>query len=901
MTQVPQNILDEINKHDLNSFRSLGIDHAGVTGAIAFLLNNDMSEMAQHLRQMTLAGFIRQGPLDGFVAAAVSMPAGEYILLSTLYTEYNTAAEIMASLVMEAGCLKAFNRSPEENELRSLKALTWFSQQKPAAAPVSFIASAAQKTERKVKGSLIDILLAEKKITEEQLRDARDRQLGAKKPLHDVLIEMGFISEDDLAIVFSKAFDMPITEIRDEDVDRSIASLLTFDQMRQYSAFAFKKENGRIIVAMSNPRDLAALEDLSAILDVPVRSVLVSRKEIMKRLESVDVNDEAVNGLLNNSLAANIQAVGVDTAAPSLPGLNADMIIKRDEAKELLTDMERKEKQLPAFPNMPIEFQSLLQEETPTVKLVNLIVYDAIKAKASDIHIEPRETSIEIRYRIDGDLKNILQIPMKFHPKIVARIKILASLDITQNMMPQDGRIQLAVDGRKVDFRVSTIPTFYGEKVVIRILDSVAAKTNLDLLGFNQSEKESFMEAVKNPQGMVLVTGPTGSGKTSTLYAALNYVKNETTNVVTIEDPIEFLNEEINQIQVNPARGVTFASGLRSILRQDPNVILLGEIRDKETADIALKASITGHLLLSTLHTNSCAATITRLADIGIDYYQISSALIMIVSQRLVKRICVDCITGYTPDEEYLKRFKDEIEEFKLTKFFKGKGCPKCNYSGYKGRVAVFEVMKISEGLKNIIAKGASEEEMLKEARKNGFKTLIQAGMDKVKEEITTLDEVVKHLGNVDRSIQASIEPSAEKDAPTTVRDPNRRKKILVVDDEDDIRKIVSKYLQVAGYDVVGAVNGQNAVELAFKEKPDLIITDVMMPVMDGIEATKVLRSKVETAVIPIIMLTAKQDKESELTGLNVGADDYITKPFDKEKLLARVSMLLRRGSLNNG
>ncbi len=896
MSQIPQNVLDEINRHDVSAFKALGIDHGGVTNAVAFLLNANMPEMAQHLRQMAQAGFIRQGPLDGIVAAAVVLSSGEYILLSTLYSEFNTNAEIMASLVQEVGFLKAFNRALEENELRCQKSLQWLSQQKPAVAPASFIASAAQKSERKVKGTLIDVLLAEKRITEDQLRDARDKQMGAKKPLHDVLVDMGFISDDDLANVFSKVFDMPLVEINDQDVDASVSGLLNFDQMRRYSAFPYKKEGGQILVAMSNPRDFGALEDLAAVLDGTIKPVLVSRKTIIKRLDSTDSNDEAVNGLLNNTLAASVQSINIEPVVAPVSSVSEEPAKKQD-AKEIITDMEKKEKTVPAFPNMPMEFQCLMQEETPTVKLVNLIVADAIKVKSSDIHIEPRESVIEIRYRIDGDLKNILQIPIKFHTKIVARIKILASLDITQNMLPQDGRIQLVVEGRKVDFRVSTIPTFYGEKIVIRILDASAARTDLNVLGFNPSEKEAFMEAVKNPQGMVLVTGPTGSGKTSTLYAALNFVKNETNNVVTIEDPIEFISEGINQIQVNPARGVTFASGLRSILRQDPNVILLGEIRDKETADIALKASITGHLLLSTLHTNSCVATITRLADVGIDYYQISSALIMIVSQRLVKTICPDCKTEFTPDEEFKKKFKDEIDEFKFTTYHKGKGCAKCNYSGYKGRTAVFEVMKITEGLKNIIAKGLSEEEMLKEAKRLGFKTLIQAGMDKVKEGVTTLEEVIKHLGNVERVVPAASEAKPE----TPALDPNRKRKILMVDDEDDIRKIVSKYLQTAGYDVVQAINGQNAIEQAYKEKPDLIITDVMMPVMDGIEATKILRSKVETAVIPIIMLTAKQDKESELAGLNVGADDYITKPFDKEKLLARVSMLLRRGSLRNG
>jgi type IV pilus assembly protein PilB len=909
---VSANILDEIRKHDLDAFKRLDAGHNGVAMAIEFLEANAYQNMAMRLRQMAIDGRIRLGPLEGFVAAGVVLSGGDFILLSDFYPEYATASEIMASLIGEIGVFKEFGRSSQENDERCEKALVWAKQRLNKPRGKSILAKAIEKTQGNPKTNLIDVLLEEQLITQEQLTDAQQKQSGSKKkPLQDVLVEMGFVSNDQIAEVFSKILEMPLFEINTETVDSEIVKLLKPDLLSRYSVYPVKIDNGKLILAMSNPRDLRALEEIGWIINMPIAPVLVSRTEILKKLDGTHVNDEAINNLIDNVAQVSViqELKPVEEVTASMPLENKPTVELKalgipefkppDEAnaQEIMIDMEKKEKHILPTANMPLEYQMLLQSESPTVKLVNLVLSDAIKARASDVHLEPREQSIDVRYRIDGDLKNILQVPMKFHPKIVARVKILSNLDITQNMSPQDGRIQLMLDNRKIDFRVSTVPTFYGEKVVIRILDSQAAKVDLDVLGFDPKEKELFVDAVKSPQGMVLVTGPTGSGKTSTLYAALNFVKNESTNIVTIEDPIEFINEGINQIQVNPGRGVTFASGLRSILRQDPNVILVGEIRDKETADIALKASITGHLLLSTLHTNSCVATITRLADIGMEYFQIASALILVVSQRLVKTICPNCKAEYVPDENFKQQFADEIKHYKIEKLFKGKGCAQCNFSGYKGRIAVFEALKITESLKNVIARGAPEEEIYKEAYKNGFKRLMDQGIEKAITGVTTLEEVVKHLGNVEKE----KESKAAEDTPQAPSlDPNRKRKILLVDDEDDIRKILGKYLQMGGYEVIQAVNGKEAIEKAIKEKPDLIITDLMMPVMDGLEEVKILRSSMETAVIPIIMLTARQDKESELSGINAGADDYMTKPFDKDKLLARVGMLLKRESLHH-
>jgi type IV pilus assembly protein PilB len=827
----PLDILDEIKKHDLDAFERLDAGNEGVSMALKYLDSSENQGMAVKLRQIVDNGNIRLGPLKGFIAAAVCLPEGDFILLSDFDQKNRTAFGIIASLVKEVGSFKDFNCSKEKNEMRSLVSVFW----------------------------------AKRHLNQPSVPKAGEGPKSGPK-------------------VESKV--EPDRKAKTLDIDPAVVKLLKADLLRRYCVYPIKIDDGKLLLAMSNPRDLRARENIEFIIDMPVTPLLISREEISSLIDGAgakdkikveakddvknevkdEVKDEAIDNLINNVA----QVTEIQEFKP----------VKGDNAADL-----------------PPDFELLMRSEAPTVKLVDLVLSDAIKARASDVHLEPREQGIEVRYRIDGDLKNILQVPIKFLNKIVARVKILSNLDITQNTAPQDGRIQLMLDDRKIDFRVSTIPTFYGEKVVIRILDSRTAKVGLDALGFDPPEKELFIDAVKSPHGMILVTGPTGSGKTSTLYAALNFVKGETTNIVTIEDPIEFISEGINQIQVNPDRGVTFASGLRSILRQDPNVILVGEIRDKETADIALKASITGHLLLSTLHTNGCVPTITRLVDIGMDHFQIASALILVISQRLVKTICPDCKVEYGPDEKFKQQFSDEIKKYKFRRFYKGKGCDHCHFTGYKGRIGVFEALKITESLKNIIAKGASEEDIYKEAYKNGFKRLIEAGMEKALSGVTTLEEVVKHLGNIEKET-VNTPPEGERKAPA--EDPDRKRRILLVDDEDDVRKIISKYLQLGGYEVIQAANGREAVEKAFKEKPDLIITDLMMPVMDGFEEVRKLRSMMETAVIPIIMLTAKHDKESELSGINAGADDYITKPFDKDKLLARVGMLLRREGLRH-
>jgi len=403
-------------------------------------------------------------------------------------------------------------------------------------------------------------------------------------------------------------------------------------------------------------------------------------------------------------------------------------------------------------------------------------------------------------------------------------------------------------------------------------------------LGFTPDELKKMQKLFNSPQGMILVTGPTGSGKTSTIYAALGAIKNETKNIVTIEDPIEYLIDGINQIQANPKKDVTFANGLRSILRQDPDVILVGEIRDKETAEVAFKASLTGHLVFSTLHTNNAVATINRLLDIGLEAYLIASSLILIIAQRLVRVICESCKCEYEPDEQSRAKFSRSIKNLGISKFYHGKGCEQCGYTGYLGRTAIFEIFEINEKIRSLISEKAAEAVIAKEAQANGLKKLTESGMQKVALGITTIDEVARVV-----MVEEIETPEEEK------KELREKPLILVADDEENIRKLVGMRLKTSGFDVIEAKDGQEAVEVAMSRQPDLIVMDVMMPRMDGFQATRRLRSELRTASIPIAMLTAKRDSTSEIQGFDAGADDYIAKPFDGARLLARVKVLLKR------
>jgi len=714
--------------------------------------------------------------------------------------------------------------------------------------------------------SLTDLLLEEKLITREQIEDARNKQIGAKKPIHEVLINMGFLTEDKLIDVASRAYNLPVVRLDDEVVDVVVLELFSYDRVKRYGIFPIRKVKDELMIAMSDPLDYITLDDIRIIAKMAVKPVLSTKSDISRYIEKYYVIDDAIYDLVKN--------------------ITEDVAVTPEEESE----------------KSNIEY-NMDEDRSPAVRLTNLILNEAVKSRASDIHVEPFEDSVEVRLRVDGLLKSIMKLPVGISKKLIARIKALSQMDIAETRKPQDGRSKMQIGEKKVDMRISIIPTYFGEKVVIRLLDYNQTRTSIDTIGFQPAELKIFKEAIKKSQGLVLITGPTGSGKTSTIYGALNSIKSETINIVTIEDPIEYLMEGVNQLQVNTLRGVTFAKGLRSFLRQDPNVIFVGEIRDGETAEIAFRAALTGHLVFSTLHTNNAIASVVRLQDMGVDLNIVSSSLIAIIAQRLVRVICPHCKQLYNPDEALLSKFKLFIEKYEITKFYKGSGCEKCRGAGYMGRTAIFEILRNDERIKALIVEKSSEKEILNIAVKNGFKTLSESGVIKVSQGLTTLEEVerISEVGWQDDPLEKEKQPKQvraidlEELAGEEKTGSTKGLKIMVVDDEDDMRKIISKRLKDAGYEIIQAKNGREALVYAFKEAPGLIVMDVMMPEMDGIEATRKLRENLQTAAIPIIMLTAKHDKHSELEGIDAGADDYIAKPFDGDKLIARIKMLLRR------
>ena len=588
-------------------------------------------------------------------------------------------------------------------------------------------------------------------------------------------------------------------------------------------------------------------------------------------------------------------------------------------------------------------------ELPPVVKLADLILIEGVKSRASDIHIEPGTDAVAVRYRVDGILEESFRFPKWVQNPLIARFKVMSKLDITERRMPQDGRIQLRYQEKLVDLRISSLPAQHGEKITLRILDASAAVQALNRIGLNAHDLQLMREAARRPQGMVVITGPTGSGKTTTLYALLREVFSPKLNIVTIENPIEYQLKGINQVEVNEKQGLNFSSVLRSVLRQDPDVILIGEIRDKETAEIAFQAAQTGHLVLSTLHTNDAAAAVTRLIDLGLEAYAVASALNLVVSQRLVRRVCSACSAPDTPTDENrrLLRLGEGAPELR-----KGTGCPACRQTGYAGRTGCYELLPISQVTTKIIEAGGGEIAVRQQARSEGNHTLLEDAMEKLNTGLTTAEEVLRvvqlndqtprcpscqknisddyaacpHCGTVLRALcggcskplspgwttcpycgdKATAKETVRETAPYLGDEPTmsdadaakpRSYKALVVDDNPALCEIVRLTLERSdlGLSVMMSNDGADALSKASKERPDVVILDLSMPDMDGFEVCRRLRSDVRTAFVPVLMLTAHQGEDFVTQGFAAGTDDFMTKPYRREDLVARVRRMLER------
>lgn len=555
------------------------------------------------------------------------------------------------------------------------------------------------------------MLVAAKLVSAEDLAKAVSIQEKDGGRLGSILVRLGFIKEQELLEFLSKQYGVKPVEISKIEIDLSVIKLLPTEVVQKYNVIPIRRVGHVITIAMLDPSNIFAVDDIKFMTGYDVDVVIASESSIIS----------AMNKYYDTS-SINLQQVLMSMDG-SEDGLNI-----LAEAEEQIDLRELKE----------------AVEEAPVVKLVNLILTDAIKKGASDIHIEAYEKRFRVRYRIDGVLYEVMNPPLKLRAALTSRLKIMAELDIAERRLPQDGRIKLRMKDKEIDLRVSTLPCLFGEKVVLRILDKGSLSFDLSKLGFEPKANEDLMKAIKSPYGMVLVTGPTGSGKSTTLYSALQQINEVGINIMTAEDPVEYNLLGVNQVQMKEEIGLNFAAALRSFLRQDPDVVLVGEIRDYETAEIAVKAALTGHLVLSTLHTNDAPSTITRLLNMGIEPFLVASSLILIIAQRLVRRICRDC----KEEEKIIPAALIELglseQEANSLVCYKGMGCTTCNNTGYKGRVALYEVMAIDEDIKELILEGASAVDIRKRAVTNNMKTLRMSGLTKLRDGVTTVEEILR-------------------------------------------------------------------------------------------------------------------------------------------------------------
>ncbi len=562
-----------------------------------------------------------------------------------------------------------------------------------------------------------DLLVKEKVITLEQLEQATKLQKEARLRLASALVKLGFLSDEDVTNFLSRQYGVPAINLSYFEIDPAVVKLIPYETAKRYQILPLSRVGASLTIAMVDPTNVFAMDDIKFMTGFNIEPVVASESSIIEGI------DKAYGTSKEEELEQVMQSMN-DL------GDAADIEVQAEEQQMELSELER------------------AADEAPIVKLVNLVLTDAVKRGASDIHMEPYEKEFRVRFRIDGVLQSIMNPPLKLKDAIVSRLKIMAKLDISEKRLPQDGRIMLKmqIGGKKkqLDFRVSSLPTLWGEKIVLRLLDKENLRLDMTKLGFEAESLVKFEKAILKPYGMVLVTGPTGSGKTNTLYSAISRLNQPDTNIMTAEDPVEFQLGGVNQVQMKEQIGLNFAAALRAFLRQDPNIILVGEIRDFETAEIAIKAALTGHLVLSTLHTNGAPETITRLMNMGIEPFLVATSVHLICAQRLIRRICKDCAEPMEVPVQTLIEEGFGPEEAKTVQIMKGKGCATCNKTGYKGRCGLYEVMEVDDEIKELVLVGASALELKKKAIERGMITLRRSGLIKVAAGVTTLEEVAR-------------------------------------------------------------------------------------------------------------------------------------------------------------
>ncbi|HEX3036407.1 MAG TPA: type IV-A pilus assembly ATPase PilB [Thermodesulfobacteriota bacterium] len=567
-----------------------------------------------------------------------------------------------------------------------------------------------------------DILIKEDIISLDQLKSAIEEQRRTGKRLGETLLNLGYINEYQLVEFLSKQYDVPAVNLDEFDITPDVLKLVPRESALKHVLIPINSSGSTLVLAMSDPSNIFAIDDIKFATGRNIEVVVASEQTIQKAIEKYYGSDQEWKAKVKTDKKE-------ESVVQMMKELEDIFVEIRGDEEVELNDLEK------------------ASSEAPVVKLVNHVLFDSIKRGASDIHIEPYENDYRIRFRIDGVLYDIMRPPLKLRNSVSSRIKIMSSLDIAERRLPQDGRIKVKLSEKTVEYRVSVVPTIFGEKVVMRLLDKESLQLDLTKLGFEEDQLQGFKESIYRPYGMVLITGPTGSGKTTTLYSGLIELNRPNINISTAEDPVEYSLVGVNQVQIHEEIGLSFAACLRSFLRQDPDVILVGEIRDYETAEIATKAALTGHLVLSTLHTNDAPSTVTRLLNMGMEPFLVTASLNLVVAQRLIRKICLDCKEEIEVSPQVLIDLGMSPKEVSEYKFYSGRGngCRTCIGTGYKGRMAVYEVMKITEELKEFILSGASALELKREAIRQGMRTLRQSALGKLKRGLTTIEEVVRN------------------------------------------------------------------------------------------------------------------------------------------------------------
>ncbi len=723
--------------------------------------------------------------------------------------------------------------------------------------------SGARKRKR-----LGDLLVEAGVITPDQLMEALKQQKTEKKRIGQLLIDMGFTDEVEIAKALSVQLKIPFVELRGKQIPQAVVDIVPVEMAENYLLMPLKEDGQRLVVAMANPLEFYALDDLRFVTQRRIQIAVCTESDVLEALER---------------------------HYPK-PGLE-EKFGKPDEAPEdgieIVKQVEDDTKDLNRLLS--------IAELPPVVRFTNSIFADAIKLKASDIHIEPQKASVVIRYRVDGIMREIMQTDKHVHASLVSRVKVLANMDISVRRRPQDGRAQVRYHGKNYDMRVSSIPTSYGEKLTIRILNPDAGNMPLEELGFQKEILDQVKNALSRPNGIVIVTGPTGSGKSSTLYSCLNRLNAPEVNIVTVEDPVEFDVDGINQVQINPKAGITFAEGLRSILRQDPDIVMVGEIRDSETATIAGQAAQTGHLVLTTLHTNDAPSAVIRLMDLGVEPFILAESLVVIIAQRLVRRVCRQCRAPNPLSPRILQQLPPGLAGQKDVTFYKGEGCESCRFSGYDGRMGIFEVLTKTPAIQDLIATGAGMSAIKRAALAEGFHSLFLDGLSKALAGETTIEEVFRvapptgdESGQIpfqeEEAGNVAAEAESAHGADTVVAVQNiKPRKILVVDDDAVMLEMITHVLKSENYLTITATNGLEALKLAAAEVPDLIISDYMMPEMDGLTLLRRLKTELSTRLIPVMILSAREEVENEVAVLEAGAEDFLAKPINARRLAVRV------------